>query len=138
MTGGGAFYDNMQKRKGEQDYAKSFKTRHETLHKHRYGYRACVGFTGCIGGGDKRHNGLFLPFPAHSVQMLSFTVKKAEFFAVLETAVQNGHISPADTNALVGSLREIYYRVPTVLAHLVVQAFQQDRLQKAASIGGDI
>lgn len=74
----------------------------------------------------------------HSVQTLSFTVKKAEFFAVLETAVQNGHISPADTNALVGSLREIYYRVPTVLAHLVVQAFQQDRLQKAASIGGDI
>ncbi|MGN0555340.1 MAG: hypothetical protein ACI4LI_05525 [Candidatus Fimenecus sp.] len=74
----------------------------------------------------------------HSVQTLSFTVKKAEFFAVLETAVQNGHISPADTNALVGSLREIYYRVPTVLARLVVQAFQQDRQQKIASIGGDI
>lgn len=55
----------------------------------------------------------------HSVQALSFTVKKAEFFAVLETAVQNGRISPADTNALVGSFREIYYRVPTVLARLV-------------------
>ncbi len=74
----------------------------------------------------------------HSVQTLSFTVKKAEFFAVLETAVQNGNISPEDTNALAGSLREIYYQVPTALARLVVQAFQQDRQQKNASIGGNI
>ncbi|MGN0519298.1 MAG: hypothetical protein ACI4LB_01020 [Candidatus Fimenecus sp.] len=73
-----------------------------------------------------------------SVQTLSFTVKKAEFYAVLETAVQNGNVSPEDTHALVGSLREIYYCVPTALARLVVQAFQQDRQYKAESIGGDI